>query len=349
MSAAVLAKGTTIIDHAALEPEVVDLADFLNTIGARIHGQGTSTIVIDGVESLYGGYYRIIPDRIEAGTWLMAGALCGSRIELKGIGSEREDVIPPSPPLGIIEIHEQHERGGEGRGEGPQCSPPSQTLSAVIDWLRAIGVTIEHAGDSLIVSRCDRLRSINFEATPYPGLPTDLQAQAMTLLCLADGTAEVVDTVFPERFMHASELCRMGADITRHAGGASVRGVDRLHGTNVMASDLRASAALVLAGLAAEGTTIIRRIYHLDRGYADLHGKLMALGAQVSRISESPEIDAQPPLPVTPDPLRGLRLGVASSNTTQGRGPVVCLVLEERRAGQVRVNWSGSGAAKENS
>lgn len=307
LSAAVLAKGTTIIEHAALEPEVVDLADFLNTIGANIHGQGTSTIVIDGVESLHGGHYRIIPDRIEAGTWLMAGALCGSRIELMGLGSQEVRVASPSPPQRTSAIQEQVTSGGEGRGEGPQHSPLSQTLSAVIDWLRAIGVTIEHAGDSLIVSRCDRLRSVDFEATPYPGLPTDLQAQAMTLLCLADGTADVVDTVFPERFMHASELCRMGADITRHTSGARVRGVDRLHGTNVMASDLRASAALVLAGLAAEGTTIIRRIYHLDRGYADLHGKLMALGAQVARISESPEIDAQPPVAVTPDPLRGLR------------------------------------------
>lgn len=268
MTAAVLARGTTVIENAALEPEVVDLANFLNTLGARVNGHGTSTIFIDGVESLGGGEYRIIPDRIEAGTWLMAGALLGSQVEL-------------------------------------QNADPSH-LTAVIDWLRLIGVGIEPCGDSLIVACRSGLRSADYEATPHPGLPTDLQAQAMTLLCLANGEADVIDTVFPERFMHASELCRMGADIRRHARGATIRGVDRLHGTNVMASDLRASAALVLAALAAHGTTVIRRIYHLDRGYADLQGKLAALGATVARISESPEIDAHPPMAL-PDPLRGLR------------------------------------------
>ncbi len=335
LSAAVLARGTTVIENAALEPEVVDLANFLNSLGGRVHGHGTSTIVIDGVESLHGGSYRIIPDRIEAGTWLMAGALNGSRIELINAESGSKEAVSkvsPSPPLEIVAMQEQLYRGGEGRGEGPQFSPLTPTLSAasdsrrvenlprgrgsdsiashltgVIDWLRLIGVAVEHNGDALHITACDGLRSVNYLATPYPGLPTDLQAQAMTLLCLANGTADVVDQVFPERFMHASELCRMGADIRRHAHGATVHGVRKLHGTNVMASDLRASAALVLAALAAEGTTIIRRIYHLDRGYTDLHGKLCALGASVMRISESPEIDAQPPSAAILDPLRGLR------------------------------------------
>jgi len=248
MSAAALADGVTVIEHAACEPEVKDLADFLNRMGAAIEGAGTHRIVVRGVRKLHGTRHRIIPDRIEAGTFLIAGALGGGEVVIT------------------------HARAGH--------------LDAVVDKLEEGGVTIEKGEDSVRVTGGGRYRAVETTTLPYPGFPTDMQAQLMVFLALAEGSSVITEKVFPDRFMHIGELNRMGAEIVQEGPTAIITGVGKLSGVPVMASDLRASAALVLGGLVASGTTEIRRIYHLDRGYEQLEEKLRGLGADIERVTE---------------------------------------------------------------
>ncbi|MCK5680690.1 UDP-N-acetylglucosamine 1-carboxyvinyltransferase [bacterium] len=258
MMAAVLAEGITHLRNAAREPEIVDLAVFLRKMGAQIEGEGTHTIVISGVEKLEGTDYRVMPDRIEAGTFMVAAGISAG------------DIIIKNAPLAA--------------------------LGGVISKLQEIGISIEPltdfdedailAGTPVRVRRESlELHSLDVKTMPYPGFPTDMQAQIMTLLTLAQGTSVISETVFENRFMHVFELQRMGADIEVEGRIAVVRGVDTLSGAQVMASDLRASAGLILAGLAADGETAMSRVYHLDRGYSGFEKKLEALGADIKRIS----------------------------------------------------------------
>jgi UDP-N-acetylglucosamine 1-carboxyvinyltransferase len=252
MAAAALAEGTTTIEAAACEPEVVDLGRFLNAMGAKITGLGTPFLKIEGVEKLKGTTHTVIPDRIEAATLMMAAALTGGDVEL-------ENVEP---------FH----------------------LTAVLETLREIGVEVQSTPNGTTrVRRVGLLKPADCVAQPYPGVPTDVQAQLMALLTKAEGISIVTDKVFPDRFMHASELVRLGARIRREGPSAIITGVSQLSGACVMASDLRASAALVIAALAAEGETVIRRIYHLDRGYERLEVKLNQLGARIQRLTDAPE------------------------------------------------------------
>lgn len=249
MMAAVLAQGITVIEDAACEPEVVDLANFLNAMGGRITGHGTSTITVEGVEQLRGTDYRIIPDRIETGTFLVAGAIT--------------------------------------RGDVTIRSAEPQHVNAVIRLLEEAGYQIEVARDVIRI-RCNGVtQSHDFATSPYPGFPTDMQAQMMTLMCVTPGVSVVTERVFPDRFMHVAEMQRMGAQIEMEGATAVVKGVEHLSAAPVMASDLRASAALILAGLVARGATEIRRVYHIDRGYEHLDVKLNQLGARIQRIHES--------------------------------------------------------------
>jgi UDP-N-acetylglucosamine 1-carboxyvinyltransferase len=249
MTAAVLALGDTWIDGAAREPEVIDLGNFLRALGAKIHGLGTSRIHVRGVSELRSVRYRIIPDRIEAATWMIAAAI--TRGSLK-----------------ISNVRRNH-------------------LASVIATLRQIGLTIEGDGTSGLTVHADRpLRSARIVAEPYPGVPTDVQAQLTTLLTVTPGSSTVYDTVFPDRFQHVVELRRMGAQIRRQENMVQVMGVSGLNGTEVTATDLRASAALVLGALAARGDTSIRQITHLDRGYERLDDKLRAVGAHVQRVRD---------------------------------------------------------------
>jgi UDP-N-acetylglucosamine 1-carboxyvinyltransferase len=258
MSAATLARGTTAIHGAAREPEIVDLGNFLIAMGAQIAGLGTDTISVTGVDRLSGTTHTIIPDRIEAATLLIAAAMTGGSATVTGV-------------------------------------VPGQLL-AVLKILLAAGAAVEAGGDFVRVAAAERLRHINFTAKSYPGVPTDLQAQLTALLSLADGTSSVRDLVFPDRTMHIAELNRLGAQIEHRGTEVLIHGVPRLSGANVMACDLRASAALVLAGLAAEGETTVRRIYHLDRGYERLENKLNRLGANIERL---PDRDLVPSPPET--------------------------------------------------
>jgi UDP-N-acetylglucosamine 1-carboxyvinyltransferase len=245
MMAAVLAEGTTVIDGAAEEPEVVDLANFLIAMGAQIEGAGTRRIIIEGVKELHGAEHEVIPDRIEAGTFLVAAAIGGGEVTLRRV-------------------------------------EPAH-LEAVIGPLVQGGFHIETTGDSITVKPNGNRRALQLDAQPYPGFPTDMQAQMCALLAMTDGISVVTDSVFPQRFMHVAELKRMGANIDLQGGTAIIHGVPRLEAAPVMASDLRASAALVLAGLAAEGTTEINRVYHIDRGYEGIDEKLNSLGADIVR------------------------------------------------------------------
>ena len=246
MMAATLAKGTTFLRNAAREPEIVDLADLLNAMGASVRGAGTDVIEIEGRESLDGAEHHVIPDRIETGTYLIAAALAGDDVELAG------------------------------------CRPDH--LGPILDQLRSTGITIDVDGDVLKVAAPEQLRACDLCTEPHPGFPTDMQAQYVTLMTQASGTAVISETVFEHRFMHIAELLRMGADIRAEGHTAVVVGPRRLTAAQVMATDLRASACLVLAALVAEGTTTIHRIYHLDRGYESIEVKLGALGASVERI-----------------------------------------------------------------
>jgi UDP-N-acetylglucosamine 1-carboxyvinyltransferase len=247
MMAAALAEGTTVLENAAREPEVADLAGCLNAMGARIEGAGTGVIRIEGVAALSGAEYRVMPDRIETGTYLAAAAAAGGRVRVEG------------------------------------AAP--QTLEATLAKLREAGARLEVAGDAVAIEMDRRPAAVDVRTAPYPGFPTDMQAQLMALDAVAEGTGVITETIFENRFMHALELQRLGADISIQGNTAVVRGVARLQGAAVMATDLRASASLVVAGLAAEGETVVDRIYHLDRGYEALDRKLAALGARVQRVS----------------------------------------------------------------
>jgi UDP-N-acetylglucosamine 1-carboxyvinyltransferase len=246
MMAAALAEGETLLENAAREPEVVDLARCLQAMGAKIEGAGTDAIRIEGVASLGGAAHRVMPDRIETGTYLAAVAAAGGKVSLTGAAPE--------------------------------------TLAATLEKLREAGAVIDTTEDQIRIEATARPRSVGVRTAPYPGFATDMQAQFMALDTVASGTATVTETIFENRFMHALELQRLGADIVIQGNTAVVRGVERLQGATVMATDLRASASLVIAGLVAEGETTIERIYHLDRGYETLETKLGALGARVERI-----------------------------------------------------------------
>ncbi len=247
MMAAALAEGTTVLENAAREPEVVDLANCLIAMGARISGAGTDVITIEGVEALHGAQHRIMPDRIETGTFLVATAATGGAVTLR-------DADP-------------------------------SILESVIDKLREAGAQVKVSGDSIRVEMRERPRSVNLRTAPYPAFPTDMQAQFMALDAIAEGTGLITETIFENRFMHAQELVRLGADIETTGNNAVVRGVPALAGATVMATDLRASASLVIAGLVARGETIIDRIYHLDRGYEAIEEKLSRLGARIRRVN----------------------------------------------------------------
>ena len=245
MMAATLAEGTTVLENAAREPEVVDLALCLNAMGAKIRGAGTDVITIEGVERLHGTRYSVMPDRIETGTFLVAAAMSGGKIKLEGT---REDI-----------------------------------LDAVLEKLRETGAGITSGKGSITLESRRRPKAVNVRTAPYPAFPTDMQAQFMALNTVAEGTAIVTETIFENRFMHAQELKRMGADIEVEGNAAIIKGAAHLDGATVMATDLRASAGLVLAGLVARGETTVDRIYHLDRGYERLEAKLSALGANIRR------------------------------------------------------------------
>ena len=249
MMAGTLADGVTVLNNAAREPEIVDLADLLNKMGARVEGAGRSEIRIEGVEKLGGAEHTIIPDRIETGTFAVAAAITGGELELVN------------------------------------CDPHS--ISAVLEKLAETGVRIEHPNAfSLRVRSADRTKSSDVTTLPYPGFPTDMQAQYMSLMALADGTSVITETIFENRFMHASELLRMGARIRLNGRQAVTEGSKALSGARVQASDLRASASLVLAGLAARGETVIDRVYHIDRGYEKIEEKLCAVGANIERFRD---------------------------------------------------------------
>jgi UDP-N-acetylglucosamine 1-carboxyvinyltransferase len=248
MMAAALAKGKTVLRNAAMEPEVVDLASVLKKMGAKIEGEGTSLIQIEGVESLHPVNHVIIPDRIEAGTLMVAAGLT----------------------RGNIKLH--------------RC--PFQNMEAVVHKLCETGMEIFSEGDGVRVIGSRRIRSVDVKTQPYPGFPTDMQAQFMTLMSLARGLSIITETIFENRFIHVNELQRMGADIRTQGNTAIIQGVEGLSGARVMATDLRASASLIVAGLAADGVTEISRVYHLDRGYEELDRKLAGLGANIKRIKE---------------------------------------------------------------
>jgi UDP-N-acetylglucosamine 1-carboxyvinyltransferase len=257
MMAAVLAKGKTKIHNAAREPEIEDLAELLNKMGARIKGAGTETILIDGIEGLNGAEHTIIPDRIETGTFIVAAAMTQGELEIKS------------------------------------CNP--QHLTAVIEKLRAVGVEISELNQSTLLVKCcaNGLVAKDVTTEPHPNFPTDMQAQYMALMTQAAGASNIVETIFENRFMHASELIRLGADIQISGSTAVVRGKTQLMGAKIIASDLRASASLVLAALCASGETLIDRVYHIDRGYETIVKKLRSVGANIERITENLTMTAE--------------------------------------------------------
>ena len=247
MMAATLAEGVTLLENAAREPEVVDLANCLNAMGARISGAGTTTITIEGVKSLHGAHYEVLPDRIETGTFLVAGAISGGKVRVRD-------------------------------------TDPTQ-LDAVLKKLREAGAELEVGDDFIILDMHGRRpRAVNVHTAPYPAFPTDMQAQFTALNTVAEGVGTITETVFENRFMHVQELQRMGANIKLEGNTAICTGVPRLTGAPVMATDLRASASLVLAGLVADGETVVDRIYHVDRGYQNIEDKFAGLGAQIRRV-----------------------------------------------------------------
>jgi UDP-N-acetylglucosamine 1-carboxyvinyltransferase len=249
MCAAALAEGETVIVGAACEPEVSDCAELLNKMGARIKGHGTPEIRIEGVDRLAGAEHSVIPDRIECATFMVAAAITNGELELKHCNLDH--------------------------------------LLAVTDRLEEVGVKVSRENGTIFCSSARRLNPVDVTTQPYPGFPTDMQAQLMALLCLADGMSIVSERIYADRFMHVGELQRMGASVRKEGSAAIVQGVKELQGATVMASDLRASAALVLAGLVAKGQTRIDRVYHIDRGYERIEQKLAAVGAQIERIKDS--------------------------------------------------------------
>jgi len=249
MMAAVLAEGVTVIESAACEPEVVDVGNFLIAMGAKITGLGSPTIIITGVKELHGAEHEVIPDRIEAATFALAAAATDGEVTVKGARADH--------------------------------------LHAVLDKMKAAGVSVTRRGNDMIVKRAGKLRPVDITTLPYSGFPTDVQAQMMALLILVPGISIITERIFESRFMHVSELSRLGADIEIEGPSAIIKGGRPLSGAPVMASDLRASAALVIAGLAAKGTTQVNRVYHIDRGYEDIDGKLRKLGARIQRVNET--------------------------------------------------------------
>lgn len=249
MMAAVLADGVTIIESAACEPEVIDLANFLNAMGAKVCGAGSPTITITGVKSLHGAEHEVIPDRIEAATFAVAAAATNGEVTIRGARADH--------------------------------------LHAVLDKLREAGIKVERNGPALKISRNGTLKAVDITTLPYSGFPTDAQAQMMALMAITPGISIITERIFESRFMHVSELARLGADIAIEGPSAIVKGGRALSGAPVMASDLRASAALVIAGLAARGTTEVSRVYHIDRGYDNIDGKLRKLGARIERVEET--------------------------------------------------------------
>jgi len=249
MMAAVLAEGVTIIESAACEPEVIDLGNFLNAMGAKVCGAGSPTITITGVKSLHGAEHEVIPDRIETATFAVAAAATNGEVTIRGARPDH--------------------------------------LHAVLDKLREAGVKVERSGPALKISRNGRLKAVDITTLPYSGFPTDVQAQMMVLMALTPGISIITERIFESRFMHVSELARLGADIAIEGPSAIVKGGIPLSGAPVMASDLRASAALVIAGLSARGTTEVSRVYHIDRGYENIDGKLRKLGARIERVEDS--------------------------------------------------------------
>jgi UDP-N-acetylglucosamine 1-carboxyvinyltransferase len=248
LMAATLAKGTTVLNNAAREPEIVDLAQCLRKMGAQIEGEGSSTITIQGVDRLNGATHPVVTDRIELGTYMLAPVFCGGEVTCLG---------------GRIDL-----------------------VAAFAEKLDEAGISVEETDKGLKVARRNGLiRAVDVTTAPFPGFPTDLQAQFMALMCIAEGTSKLEENIFENRFMHAPELIRMGADIEVHGGTATVTGVKQLKGAPVMATDLRASVSLILAGMAAEGETVVSRVYHLDRGYERVEEKLGAIGAHIERIS----------------------------------------------------------------
>jgi len=245
LMAATLAKGRTVIESAACEPEITDLGNFLNKMGAKITGIGSPRLIVEGVKELQPTEFEVIPDRIEAGTFMVAAAITAGEVRLRNCRLD--------------------------------------DMMAVVDKLRSIGVTVERQDDGCVVARRGSIKASNITTLPYPGFPTDLQAQFMALLSLADGNSIIIEKIFPDRFMHVAELNRMAADLYKEGPTVIVAGVNKLVAAPVMASDLRASAALVLAGLAAEGTTIVSRVYHIDRGYERIEERLNPLGARIIR------------------------------------------------------------------
>lgn len=248
MTAAALADGKTTIESAACEPEIKDLGDFLNTMGAKITGHGTPRVIIEGVEGLTAAEHTLIPDRIEAGTFILASAITNGEVTLENVRMDH--------------------------------------MMALTDKLAEVGAFVEKIDGSIVAHAARHLKPVDVTTQPYPGFPTDLQAQLMALLCLADGNSAITEKIYPDRFMHVAELLRMGANIRKEGPVTIVTGIKKLIGAPVMASDLRASAALVLAGLVAEGQTTIQRVYHIDRGYERIETKLTALGADVQRVGE---------------------------------------------------------------
>jgi UDP-N-acetylglucosamine 1-carboxyvinyltransferase len=248
LCAAVLAEGETVLVGAACEPEVLDCAELLIKMGARIKGHGTPEIRIEGVDKLHGCEHRIIPDRIECGTFMIAAAITNGELELKNCNLDH--------------------------------------LIAVQDRLDEVGVKVSRQNGTIYASSARQINTVEMTTQPYPGFPTDLQAQLMALLCLGDGISVITERIFPDRFLHVGELNRMGAKIRKEGPTAIIQGVKEMQGASVMASDLRASAALVLAGLVAKGTTRIDRVYHIDRGYEKIERKLAAVGADIERIKE---------------------------------------------------------------
>jgi UDP-N-acetylglucosamine 1-carboxyvinyltransferase len=249
MMAACLADGTSVIANAAREPEITDLANCLVAMGAEIEGIGTGTLIVHGKPSLHGADYKVIPDRIETGTYAVAAAITGGDVTLTGTDYD--------------------------------------LISSVIDVLAKTGTTVERVDGGIRVKRANgRIHGVDVMTEPFPGFPTDMQAQIMSLMSISDSAAMITETIFENRFMHVPELCRMGADINVHGASAIVRGVKRLSGAQLMATDLRASVSLVLAGLAAKGETIVNRVYHLDRGYERIEEKLAACGANIERLGD---------------------------------------------------------------
>ncbi len=248
LMAATLAKGVTVIESAACEPEITDLANFLKKMGARIKGVGSPRLVIKGVRHLKPVEYEVIPDRIEAGTFMTAAAITGGELDI------------------------------------PNCC--LDDLMAMADALRNINVTVEKNNGGCVIARDGIIKTAQITTQPYPGFPTDLQAQFMSLLCLAPGNSVIIEKIFPDRFMHVAELSRMAASLRKEGAAVIISGVDKLKAAPVMASDLRASAALVLAAMAAEGTTVINRVYHIDRGYEKIEERLNPVGAKIIRLKD---------------------------------------------------------------